>query len=269
MNRRTLLRTAGSGLAMSLAGCLTRMNRNSSPTGLSVTDIGVYKAVTYESTMGSGGVLAPADRQFVVASVRNGSERDGSAFRFETESESWTPGLPETRGARNYAVAGREGGPVGSPMAGEQQFLAFTVPSPLSATEPRIRVADLSGGEWQLPESAGERLAAPSPAFELTALTAPAEVSQGESISITLTVENVSETDGRLLAAVYWPTNLIADDDESQIIEQQVAAGEQTTATVEIDTEYTADEDGPVALTVDGHVATRRSIRVLDTGRSE
>jgi len=66
MDRRTMLRTAGGGLVVSLAGCLTRTDRDDSTAELSVTEIGVYKAVTYESTMGSGGVLAPEDRQFVV-----------------------------------------------------------------------------------------------------------------------------------------------------------------------------------------------------------
>ena len=269
MNRRTMLRTAGGALAVSVAGCLTGIDRDSSSAALSITEIGVYKAVTYESTMGSGGVLAPPDRQFVVASVTNGSDRDGSDFQFETESGSWTPGLPDTRGARNYAVAGREGSPVGSPMGSERQFLAFTVPSPLSATDPRIRVTDLGGGKWPLSESATERLAAPSPSFELDDVTVPDEVSQGEQLPVSLTAENVSETDGRFLAAVYWPTELIADDDEGQIIERQVAAGKQVTAEIEIDTQYTTDEDGPIPLVVDGHVAARRSVRVLDAGRPE
>ena len=269
MDRRTMLRTAGGSLAVSLAGCLTRTDRDDSTAELSVTEIGVYKAVTYESTMGSGGVLAPEDRQFVVASVDNGAERDASAFQFETESESWTPGLPDTRGASTYAVAGRKGGAVGSPTGDERQFLAFTVPSPLSATEPRIRLTDAGGEEWPLPESAGDRLAAPSPAFELDDVTVPEAVSQGEPLPVSLTVQNVSETDGRFLAALYWPTELIADDDESRIIERQLAAGEGTTAAVEIDTEYTTDEDGPVVLVVDGHVAARRSVEVVDASRPD
>ena len=269
MDRRTMLRAAGSGLAVSLAGCYTGTERDDSTTELSVTEIGVHKAVTYESTMGSGGVLTPADQQFVVASVHNGDERDAPAFQFETESESWTPGLPDTRGASTYAVAGREGGAVGSPAAGDRQFLAFTVPSPLSVTEPRIRLTDSGGGEWHLPVAAEDRLAASSPAFELNDVTVPEEVRQGETLPVSLTVENVSETEGRFLAAVYWPTELIADDDESRIIERRVAAGERTTAVVEIDTEYTTGEDGPMVLVVDGHVAARRSVQVLDAERPD
>jgi len=269
MDRRTVLRTAGSGLAVSLAGCLLGADRERSTAEVSVTDIGVRKAVIYESTMGSGGVLAPVDRQLVVASVRDGSDRSASAFQFETEAESWTPGLPDTRGARTYAVAGREGGAVGSPAAGERQFLAFTVSSPLSAIEPRIRLTDSGGEEWPLAESAGERLAAASPAFELDDVTVPAEVNQGESLPVSLTVQNVSETDGRFLAAVYWPTELIADDDESRIVEEEVAAGERTTAGVDIDTEYTTDQDGSVVLAIDGHVAGRRAVQVSDAERPD
>ena len=79
-----------------------------------------------------------------------------------------------------------------------------------------------------------------------------------------LTVTNTSGTDGRFLAAVYWPTELIADDDESHLIEQSVDAGASTTASLTIDTEYTTGEDGPVTLRVAGYVTAEREITVED-----
>lgn len=236
--------------------------------GLAVEDIVVRKAVTYESTMGSGGVLAGDERQYVVAAVRGhqGQDLSESAFTFETDAESWAPGLPDTAGAINRSVAGHGGGPVGRALGGESatSYLAFTVPSPLSASNPRIRFSGTDTQEWPLSSATRDRLAAPAARFELEALDVPADVSQGHQLSVTLTAKNTSKTDGRFLAAVYWPTKLIADDDESHIVEREVAAGDEVTASLEIDTQYTTARDEAVTLSVDGHVTGDREVQIRD-----
>jgi hypothetical protein len=232
-----------------------------------VSDVVVRKAIRYESVMGSGGVLAGDDRQYVVGSVRAAGELDPSAFSFETEAESWSPGLPDTEGAVNIAVAGHEGSPVGrgNLVPDRPSVLAFTVPSPLSASNPRIRYTGGDGErEWPLPAAARDRLAAPSARFELDSLTVPSSVSQGDPLSVSMTVTNVAGTAGRFLAAVYWPTKLIADDDESHVVERTVDAGETTTATVEIDTRYATNEAETLPLRVRGHVTAERQVRVTD-----
>lgn len=253
MNRRRLLALSGTGLA-SAAGCLsgtpdggtdgsnnaTDNGLTGSPTGspaeggVRVSDITVRKAVTYESMMGSGGVLAGADRQYVVASVRADRRLSASAVTFETDERSWTPGLPDTAGAVNHAVAGREGGPVGRGSGGDRSYLAFAVPSPLPASNPRIEYAGSERSRWPLPPEARDRLAAPAPRFELDSLTVPDTVSQGDPLPVSLTARNVSETDGRFLAALYWPTKRIADDDESRVVEREVAAGDDVTVSLEV-----------------------------------
>jgi hypothetical protein len=83
-------------------------------------------------------------------------------------------------------------------------------------------------------------------------------------MTVELSATNTSETSGRFLAAVYWPTELIADDDESHIVEQSVDAGASTTASLTIDTQYTTGEDGPVTLRVKGHVEAEQEITVTD-----
>jgi len=282
MHRRRLLALSAASLA-GLAGCLsepgttdeaTDTDTDGSPTdsttaddppeinGVTVEDVVVRKAVTYESTMGSGGVLAAEGTQYVVASVRTDRE-DLPPFSFTADGQSWDPGLSDTVGATNYAVAGHEGGAVGSAVGGDGgSFLAFAVPSPLSASNPRIRLGGSDPAEWPLSAEATDRLAAPAPRFELDELSVPDAVSQGDALSVALTVRNVSDTDGRFLAAVYWPTEYIADDDESHVVERQVAAGESTTATLELSTEYTAMESGPVTLSVDGHVTGERTVEL-------
>ncbi|MBX0323599.1 hypothetical protein EGH21_11220 [Halomicroarcula sp. F13] len=272
MNRRRVLAALGTGLA-GLAGCqseppstpgetsgtATDDQRTDSPTSsrtdvpVTVEDVVVRKAITYESSMGSGGVLTGDDRQYVVGSVRGVDDGRDVTFTFETDDGSWEQGLPVTMGARNHAIAGHE-----------RPYVAFTVPSPLSASNPRIRRSE-DGTTWPLSQRARETLAAPAPRFELDTLTAPENVSQGEQLSVSLTATNVSETDGRFLAAVYWPTKGIADDDESHVVERSVAAGDSITASLDIDTEYTAYEDGAVTLSVAGHVTAEREIRVEDT----
>jgi hypothetical protein len=231
--------------------------------GVLVEDVVARKAVTYESVMGSGGVLTDPDQQYVVATVRADGELDPEAFAFETDEGSWEPGLSNTRGATNLAVAGHGEGAIGSPISpSPPSYLAFAVSSPLSASTARITYEDDHGGRWDLSDAQRERLGAPAPEFERQGLTVPDEISQGETLSVSLTVENVSDVDGRFLAAVYWPTDAVADDDESHVVERQVAAGERVTATLDIDTEYTAMEDGPVTLSVDGHVSGERTVGV-------
>jgi len=241
------------------------------PDSVVVKDIVTRKAVTYQSTMGSGGVLASPDSQYVVATVRAPSElsRDLSRelFTLETDSDSWTAGLPDTRGAINWAVAGHEGGPVDGLPGRDRAYLAFEVPSPLSTANPRIRyegAAESTPSTWPLPEAATERLAAPEPAFELDSIDVPESVSAGETLNVSLTATNVSDTDGHLLASVHWPTERIADDDESHLIERTVPAGETVTATLDLDTEYTAFESGPVTLSVEGHVTASREVELID-----
>lgn len=241
-----------------------------SPTGTSavegvvVSDAGVFQSVAYDSMGGSGGVLTGPDRQFVVASVRADRDLRASSFAFETDAASWSPGLPETRGAVNYAVEGRDGGPVGHAAGGDgPSFLAFTVPSPLSASNPRIRHAG-TGNAWPLSDAAAERLAAPAPRFELDALSVPETVSRGEQLSVSLRASNVSEVDGRFLAAVYLPTKLIADDDESHVVAESVAAGDDVEASLSLDTEYVTGEPETVTLSLEGHVAAERAVRIRD-----
>ncbi|ELY89005.1 hypothetical protein [Natrinema altunense] len=280
MDRRTLLVAGGTSLTTLASGCLsdsstpdrsadepdngTEKSRSPSPdAGISVTDIVVRKAVTYESMMGSGGVHAEDGTQYIVASVQADEDLRASDFTFETAAESWTPGLPDSRGGTNFAVAGHGGRPVGRHSGGEESYLAFAVPSPLSASNPRIRYAD-ADTTWPLTAAGRERLAAPAPSFELLSLTVPDTVSRGEPLPVSLTVTNTSETDGRFLAALYWPTERIADDDESHILEREVSAGDDATFSLELDTEYTTETPDSVTLSLRGYLTADREVTVRE-----
>ncbi|WP_324662549.1 hypothetical protein [Haloarcula sediminis] len=271
MNRRQLLATLGTGVG-GLAGCLTGTPGESTVTpvgedtpdeptagrtptpadGEGVSDIIVRKAVRYESFLGSGGVLAADGRQYVVASVGADSSQRESEYVFEASGQTWEAGLPTTAGGNTRSVAGRDWPVVG-----------FEVPSPLPASDPQLR-SDDGDGAWALGADDTTGLAEPGPSYELDELTAPESVSQGETMTVELTATNVSDTDGRFLAAVYWPTERIADDDESHIVDRTVPAGDTVTASLDINTASTADESGPVTLSVEGHIAANRDVQVED-----
>lgn len=230
---------------------------------VAVENVGVEKAVAYESTMGSGGVLAAEGTQYVVASVTTEREVPSSAFTFEADGEAWTHGHRTTAGGVNSSLGGREGVPFGygGHRPGADAYLAFVVPSPLSASDPRIRFAGEDQREWPLHDDATARLAAPEPRFELESLAVPNEVTEGETLDVTLEVRNVAETDGRFLAALYWPTRTIADDDESTVVERSIAAGDPASISAALSTEYTAREDESVDLDVEGHVSASRRVQ--------
>lgn len=279
MQRRRVLALCGLGVA-GLPGCLDQVSvQSSEPTGtptdgreektpggedVEVTDPVVRKAVRYESIMGSGGVLTGPGRQYVVATVRPTGAVSPDDITFVTAERSWKPGLPDTAGGTTYAVAGHGGGPVGRNFDadGGGSYLAFTVPAPLSASNPRIRYDGAETREWPLTDAQRERLAAASPEFELDSLDVPETVTQGETLSVGLTVRNVSNTDGRFLAAVYWPTKRIADDDESHVLQRVLTAGEEATSSIDIDTANTSRQSEVVTLSIRGHVSAEREVQL-------
>lgn len=271
-SRRNLLAASCAGL-LSSTGCVGTLRTSSSGSDgsdVAVEDVGVRKAIVYESMSTGDGhdrILAEEGRQYVVAAVRGNVARSSSDFALTADGRAWKPGLTGTGGGTNWAVAGREGGPVGDPIDDDRAFLAFEVPSPLSASTPRIRLSD-GDAEWLLSDDARERLASSGPRFELDALEVPDAVSYGDPLAVSLTVTNVSETDGRFLAAIRWPTTA-ADDDEFHVVERSdVAAGDAATTATEIETEYTVDEAGPVTLRVSGHVTADREVQVRDVPTS-
>lgn len=256
-SRRAYLAAAG-GLFVSTAGC-TSVDWT---WDITVTDVGVRKAAAYESETGSGGVVAADGTQYVVARIRHDGNVSPSAVTLEAGGDSWDHGLSDTEGGVNVCVAGREGFPFGylAAAADEWSHLAFAVPSPLSASAPRIRYSGLRTVEWPLGAACRERLAAPAPRFELLDLSVPYEVWGNGPLGVTFEVRNVSAVAGRFLAAVYWPTRGVADDDESRVLEAYVPADDRETFAEYIRTRGTADENTTVELRVEGHVSARRSI---------
>ncbi|WP_254662807.1 hypothetical protein [Haladaptatus sp. W1] len=197
----------------------------------------VGKAITYESIMGSDGVLQSDGTQFVVAAVQSqqgnavdaGGDPAYDAFELVVDGEAYSTVEIEDRTTGAYTSSLAEHGDIryGAPYAagGAVGWLAFEPPSPLDASEAAIRCR--YGGEtaeWELSDDVVATLGRPAPTFELESFDATVEQ---YSVDLSFVVKNGSENDGRFLAALYWPTTGIADDDESTIIERSVAAGER------------------------------------------
>lgn len=235
-----------------------------------VEDIVVRKAVSYQYRLGSSGLYTGEDTQYVVATVRSLEDPDEFSFTFETGEKSFDPGLPTDWGPPTLSVANQGDTPVWGRRARpreEPKYVAFTVPSPFDATDARIRVTGEETKEWQLPWEERKRLDAPTPRFELDSIDVPNEIRVGTPLRVELTATNVSKTEGRFLAAAFWPTK-IYDDIESHIFERVVGPGQTVTVARDIPTEYTDDDEGQATLSVEGYVEAETTVRVLEATES-
>jgi hypothetical protein len=228
---------------------------------IAVANPTVAKAIAYESIMGSGGVLQSDGKQFVVAEVQShlGNEVDAKAdpeydaFELVVNDEAYSTVEIEKRTTGAYTSSLAERGDIqyGAPYSagGAVGWVVFEPPSPLDASEAAIRCR--YGGEtaeWSLSEDAVAELARPAPRFELESFDATVEE---YSVDPSFVAKNVSENDGEFLAALYWPTTGIADDDESTVLRRTIAAGEKLKWSGSFPTEYT---DGVVTARLGGSV---------------
>jgi hypothetical protein len=222
--------------------------------------------------MGSGGVLAPEGRQFVVAAVRSTPRSGGpfdaaadpprDAFSLVVGDESY-PAVDiedRTTGARTASLAGRSEATYDTPWGDSPSvgWVAFEPPSPLDVGETNgsAEIRCGYGGEtaaWPLPDGAAATLVRPAPTFELRSLGAEWAADE-TAIDLSLAAENTSDTDGEFLAAVYLPTHAVADD-ESHLVRRQVAAGDSVEWSERFDSEYVIYERRTVEVRVDGVVS--------------
>ncbi|WP_224448910.1 hypothetical protein [Haloprofundus salilacus] len=234
----------------------------------------VEKAVAYDSIMGSGGVLAPEDRQFVVAEVQSDdgsgvnavAEPEYDAFELSAAGTTYSAVKVETRteGAYTTMLAGRGeiqyDDPYAYPESEQVGWVVFEPPSPLDANDATIRCRRGDDtAEWSLPADAVSELRRRAPTFELQSFETEV-INDGTSVELSLVAENVSNVDGEFLAAVYWPTTGIADDDESTVVRDNVDAGGHVEWSQGFSTEYTGGEDGLVTASVDGMVSASETV---------
>ena len=234
------------------------------------------KAVAYQPIIASGGVLVRSDRQFVVAAVRSAAN-DGynaaappalDSFSLVAGGETFSAAGTKARttGAYTGSLAGR--GTVGYAASRAEYrsigWVVFEPPSPLESEKATIRCRhDGETATWSLPRVAIETLAKPAPSFELRTFSAERN---GSEVELSLVAANTSDVDGAFLAAVYWPTTAIADDDESTIVRREVAAGDHVEWSKTVSTSATGGgEDDTVTARVDGVVTGEATVAVPRT----
>lgn len=228
--------------------------------GVAVRDPIVRKAVTHYAWPASTQILAPEDEQFVVATVEGPEETAPPEFTLEAGDREFSPGV-DVPGRYGAQFAGREGGSV-LKNDHARGYLAFRVPSPLDVDDARI-VRDDGGSPTPLPDRELARLGRQAPEFELESLAVPDSVDRPEQVEVSLTVRNVADVPGRFLAGLHWPTAAIADDDETTVLRRSVGAGETTSFSLTLRTEYAVTETGEHPLTIDGSVSAERSVEVV------
>jgi len=231
---------------------------------VTVSDVAVREAVTFYRWPSSTEVLAPADEQFVVAQVTGPEDATPPAFAFRADGREWSPGIGRGATSGPASLAGRDGGSATEDFR-ESGYLAFRVPSPVDAADPRI-VAPDRGASLSLSDAATAQLATASPMFSLERVEVPDAVDHPAPVDVTVTVRNTSDVDGRFLAGLHWRTEMVADDDETTVVSGQVAAGETASFSASLDTEYAVRETTDHPLTVSGYVTAERSIRVVREG---
>lgn len=236
MKRRRLLGAAAG--CCSLGGCLsqagsdpeTAMNdtdEDGTTTDTSTTtdygdalvrDVTVTPELVAANSPDSIGTFGAQDEQFVVATVAAeglpAPPRD--AFALDAGEESYSPSKDSA--GMNYRLW-NDNRPYGESTEG---WIAFSASKPLDAEAVTITWPD---SEHALNDDAVAQLTRPPTEFEVREFAAPDSIAYDESVTVTLTVENVGDTDGTFVGAFNRSGPSIAYTPE-EAISLDVAAGE-------------------------------------------
>lgn len=227
--RRSLLQTGGALAVAGLAGCLGGMG-NDTPDGTTVhtdttepkteketTDTGttegsqalsvegfrVQSSLLYLNTPDSMQVATLENRQVVFADVRPPADGGPKPDEFHLAIDDAHTSGTLTPGPAGAPPMVHSPIPAYDPEVRETGWIAFEVPNPLDAESVEL-VYESDGGSVSepIPSETAAELAAPAPEFELVSLDAPESVGAGDVFDISVTVENVGESDGTFRAVL-------------------------------------------------------------------
>ncbi|WP_459193341.1 hypothetical protein [Halosimplex sp. J119] len=178
----------------------------------------------------SFGVYGERDEQFVVALL------NGAAAAWPAVGEIELVAGGESYDAQDSVSYGAWGlfdyHAAYSPEDGGDGWVVFQMPKPLEVDDATVSWPD---GEYALAEAILSDLARPPTDFAVESFEAPATASMGETITLSLTVENTGDTDGTFVGAVnrnfpaYTPVasiRLPVAAGETATWEQQVTTGD-------------------------------------------
>lgn len=246
MNRRRYIGTAAAALGLATAGCLGRgesgvgttaddettdgETTDEPPADVTLSDVTVTPELVAADSPDSIGTFGDRDEQYVVATAAAEGSPAPERGSFALEAGGESVGATETVGSRSRVWGYDEQYGSGDATEG---WIAFVLPKPLDAESAAIT---WSGGGRDLSTAAVERLGRPPTDFAVREFAVPETVTLGETATVSVTVENVGETDGTFVGAVNRIGPLVAYAPETAV-SLEVAAGE--TATWEYDHEVT------------------------------
>ncbi|MFC4552552.1 hypothetical protein, partial [Halorussus sp. GCM10023401] len=166
-----------------------------------VADVRVQSSFVYLTTPDSMDVHAPDGTQFAFVDVRLRASSTSESlpttpeFALVADGRRFSPTTEPGPTYNPWAVAER--GPPYDPDETTTGWVCFELPNPLDAESAALTypAAGRTVSE-SLGAAARSALAAPPTEFELAAFAAPASAGRDESFDVSVTAENVGETDG-------------------------------------------------------------------------
>lgn len=204
------------------------------PDGITPVGATVQSAVRHLQNTDHNGIMA-GDRWYLFVDIEPESGgTDAADFRLRTPSATYEPFVLEDD-HRRQQIAYVNGDAYEPNRSG---WLLFTVPYD---DDPENAWLTLDRAEWQLPNSAVERLRADPPAFDIRAVDVPTDPPHDEPFDVTLRVDNDGGA-GTFRAAfnytapLYYPQGVAAD----------IGAGamRDVTVTVDVHTSGSGSEPG-------------------------
>jgi len=222
MRRRTALTLAGTAFA-GLAGCASlqsdgtdaRSSTGATQSGPLAVELDALQPAVIQLFVDAYEFEVAADSQYLFLV---GPDATGPNRRFRFDGSEYEAGVDTS-----YDLV-RAPSSFGAPTEASD-WAVFELPETGDTSDAALVSPD---GEWRPDDALRARLAAPLPSLHVTEFGMPSSVPAGTSPTVTVTVSNESDTDGRFLGILRPPAGSYTT---GQLVSRSVAAG--TTATLE------------------------------------
>ncbi|QCJ47711.1 MULTISPECIES: hypothetical protein [Haloprofundus] len=172
------------------------LDRTTSTVDLAVRDIVSTPTLVIPNSPDSIGTYGESDEQFVVAAVAGLGRSSARHESVELAGGGATYQPAELGEITNREYLWANGTRF---RASAEETVLFTVPKPIEANEATVQ---WPGGSHVLNEDTVRKLGRPPTEFEVTEFFTPKSVPSGETVTVTLVVENVGDVSGTFIGAL-------------------------------------------------------------------